>query len=345
MAYPEVISVENSVREELLADHQGEKTDWVQVGPKKYLLPSKCKTEMKIFLDIKTRPDDVWISTFPRTGRNSSTGTTVTQEMVWLLMNNCDFEKAKGLNLFVRSPFLELDLFFHEETKNKLLEENADNEENRIIIENMSKPVFETIDDMDSPRVIKTHFPPSLLPLDLEETGAKVIYLARNPMDVVLSFYHLTRLWRTSDYVNTFQQFCRQFKEGLVPWAPFWEHVQEGWERRNNRNYIFIFYEDMVKDMTATIRKLMEFLEVEYDEETIAKLADHLNINNFKMNPSVNFESLRNVGIFSKDEQSFIRQGNERGNKNEFTEEMKESFRQWINENYENTDLRFPSKH
>jgi Sulfotransferase domain len=34
-------------------------------------------------------------------------GTTWTQEMVWLIVNNCDFEAAKQKSLNERAPFLE----------------------------------------------------------------------------------------------------------------------------------------------------------------------------------------------------------------------------------------------
>jgi hypothetical protein len=38
---------------------------------------------------------------------NLESGTTWTSELLWLLMNNCDTEKAKETPLFVRAPFTE----------------------------------------------------------------------------------------------------------------------------------------------------------------------------------------------------------------------------------------------
>ena len=37
----------------------------------------------------------------------SYSGTTWTQDLVWLLTNDCDTEAAKKLPILVRSPFLE----------------------------------------------------------------------------------------------------------------------------------------------------------------------------------------------------------------------------------------------
>lgn len=50
---------------------------------------------------------------------------------------------------------------------------------------------YEALANMPSPRVIKTHLPLSLLPPSISEVGAKVIYVARNPKDVVVSYHHL----------------------------------------------------------------------------------------------------------------------------------------------------------
>lgn len=79
----------------------GERTGFVQVGPKKWFFPSGYKKEFKNYYNFEIRPDDVWVVTYPRSG------TTWTQEMVWLLANNLDFETAAQIPLTARFPFLE----------------------------------------------------------------------------------------------------------------------------------------------------------------------------------------------------------------------------------------------
>ncbi|MBV97370.1 Sulfotransferase 4A1, partial [Eschrichtius robustus] len=39
----------------------------------------------------------------------------------------------------------------------------------------------------------------------------KVIYMARNPKDLVVSYYQFHRSLRTMSYRGTFQEFCRRF--------------------------------------------------------------------------------------------------------------------------------------
>lgn len=51
--------------------------------------------------NFQVRDDDVWIISYPKCG------TTWTQEMVWLLGNNLDYETGAKVELGDRSPFLE----------------------------------------------------------------------------------------------------------------------------------------------------------------------------------------------------------------------------------------------
>lgn len=52
-------------------------------------------------MELEVFEDDIFVCTFPRSG------TTLTQEMVWLIMNDFDFEGAKSEKLDNRSPELE----------------------------------------------------------------------------------------------------------------------------------------------------------------------------------------------------------------------------------------------
>ena len=55
------------------------------------------------------------------------------------------------------------------------------------------KDSIKYVDDAQSPRVIKTHLPLSMLPPNLLEVS-KVVVVARNAMDVCVSFYHMDQM-------------------------------------------------------------------------------------------------------------------------------------------------------
>lgn len=82
-------------------DFSGEKDGFVQVGPKKYLFPSTFAKHAEHFYNFQARHDDIWIATFPRSG------TTWTQELVWMIANDLDYDRAQRELLTKRSPFFE----------------------------------------------------------------------------------------------------------------------------------------------------------------------------------------------------------------------------------------------
>ena len=63
-------------------------------------------------------------------------------------------------------------------------------------------------DNKEGRRVIKTHLPFELLPPNLADK-CKVIYVARNPKDVALSYYHFTRAFSGSR-----DNFMEMFRKG-----------------------------------------------------------------------------------------------------------------------------------
>ncbi|KAB7497853.1 hypothetical protein Anas_13726 [Armadillidium nasatum] len=62
----------------------------------------------------------------------------------------------------------------------------------------------------EDPRIIKTHLPFSLLSPSLLET-CKVIYMARDPRDVVVSYYHFSKLFNVIDFVGSTSDFVDHF--------------------------------------------------------------------------------------------------------------------------------------
>jgi len=72
--------------------------DWAN---RKHFHLEKMKGFISLVHDLDIREDDVWVVTPPKCG------TTWMQELLWLLINNCDFEGALTKDQGLRSPFLE----------------------------------------------------------------------------------------------------------------------------------------------------------------------------------------------------------------------------------------------
>lgn len=146
--------------------------------------------------------------------------------MLWLLQNNCDFESAGKTGLIIRTPFLEYaKLFIVGQVSSHVL----------ILIFLMvgfprmpylsshmqaMKDMFMNVDKVEqlpSPRVIRPHLPFYLLPPQLLDT-AKVVYVARNPKDVIVSYYFHHKLIKLHGYIGTLEEFAQFFMddEGML---------------------------------------------------------------------------------------------------------------------------------
>ncbi|KAJ8977003.1 hypothetical protein NQ317_003430 [Molorchus minor] len=102
--------------------------------------------------NFKVRPDDVWVITFPKSG------TTLTQEMVWLIANG-----EKRLTCLIGKNF--------ETAKRTLLRSR-----NGMDSLDIRRPQWEVLDETPNRRFIKSHLPFPLLPPSLLTSGCKNNY-------------------------------------------------------------------------------------------------------------------------------------------------------------------------
>ncbi|XP_075755688.1 sulfotransferase 4A1 isoform X2 [Pelodiscus sinensis] len=137
------------------------------------------------------------------------------------------------------------------------------------------QPGLDIIKELTSPRLIKSHLPYRFLPSDLHNGDSKVIYMARNPKDLVVSYYQFHRSLRTMSYRGTFQEFCRRFMNDKLGYGSWFDHVQEFWEHHMDSNVLFLKYEDMHKDLATMVEQLVRFLGVSYDKAQLESMVEH----------------------------------------------------------------------
>lgn len=106
-----------------------------------------------------------------------------------------------------------------------------------------------------------------------------------------------------------------------------------------------MFYEDMNKDLPATIRKVAKFLDKTMTDEEVVKLTSYLSIENFRDNPAVNQHELKEVRICVSKEAAFVRNGKTviNGWQKEYTPDIAARVEKWMNKNLATTDMSFPN--
>jgi hypothetical protein len=109
------------------------------------------------------------------------------------------------------------------------------------------------------PRLIKTHLRFGMTPFSSE---ARYLFIARNPFDCVVSFFHHTRGFpRHYDFANgTFSEFFECFLAGTVDFGSYFEHLISWYRQRGLNNVLFLTYEALTCDPKREIRRIAAFL-------------------------------------------------------------------------------------
>ena len=112
---------------------------------------------------------------------------------------------------------------------------------------------------LPEPRLIKTHLPLERTPWS---DRAKYIYVARNPFDCVVSFYHHTRGFpKHYDFAaGTFDTFFELFLRGEVDFGDYFDNVLSWLPQTGKPNMLFLTYERMLAHPADAVAAVGAFL-------------------------------------------------------------------------------------
>ncbi|KAL9234316.1 hypothetical protein vseg_009200 [Gypsophila vaccaria] len=203
--------------------------------------------------------------------------------------------------------------------------------------------------DLPSPRLLHTHLPYSMLPESIKCSDCKVIYISRNPMDVLVSgWYFFTSALKKSkgeDFEGfNLEEYVEDFILGKVVHGPYFEHVVEYWKESIERpnKVLFLKYEDLKGDPTHELKKLAQFVGVpftpkEESEGVIKDIIDLCSIGNMKEMDG------NKSGVISKffEKKSYFRKGEVGGWGHYFDPSMVERIKAIMKEKFESAGLTF----
>ncbi|XP_043942192.1 sulfotransferase 1C4-like isoform X2 [Protopterus annectens] len=244
---------------------------------------------------FQAKSDDLLIATYPRAG------TTWMQEIVDMINNKGNIEKCIRGPMHDRFPFIE------------------------IVPLPPSPSGVKHAEQMQSPRIIKTHLPFQLIPKSFLEEKCKIIYVARNAKDNAVSYYHFHQMNRGLPEPGTWEEFLKKFQEGTLCWGSWYAHVQGWWDAKDHHNILYIFYEDIKESPRREIQRVMQFLNADLPDNILEKIYQHTSFEFMKKNPMTNYSTIP-PPIFDHTISAFMRKGIVGGWKDSFSPSQNEAF-------------------
>ncbi|XP_076427920.1 sulfotransferase 2A6-like isoform X2 [Peromyscus maniculatus bairdii] len=100
----------------------------------------------------------------------------------------------------------------------------------------------------ERPCLMSSHLPFHLFPKSFFRSKAKVIYVIRNPRDVLVSGYFFLCNTKIIDNSESLGTYIEWFLKGNVPYGSWFEHTRNWLSVREKDNFLLLSYEDMKKE-------------------------------------------------------------------------------------------------
>ncbi|KAE8594057.1 hypothetical protein XENTR_v10019431 [Xenopus tropicalis] len=256
--------------------------------------------------ELQVLDDDVFNVTYPKSG------TTWMIEILSLIHTNGDPTWSKETPNWSRVPWIEIQ--DSEETIKKI---------------------------QDRRRYLSSHLPRQLFCKSFTNSKAKVIYTARHPKDVAVSFYHFSKINKFFAYPESFDDFLKNFLSGNLPYGSWFDHVKGWLELVGTDNFLFNTYEDLQKDLRGTLKRICAFIGKELDEAALDSVMENVSFHIMKDNRMANF-SLVPEKIMDQTQNRFMRKGIAGDWKNHFTVAQSEYFDKVFKEKMADIGVKLP---
>jgi hypothetical protein len=214
--------------------------------PEMPLLPITSEATVADCRDLKVTDHDIFVCSYPKSG------TTWTQNLVCrLLAAHVGMSFPEDWHLSHSAPFYEVDQYWDHNNNNK-----SGGLSDRM-------PAHTPICNGETTyRVFNTHLRPHQLP-----PNAKCVYVVRDGLDVLASFYyHLVNMAQADGgYDGTPEDFCKGFLDGTILYGKWQDHLeawlgQEGDSR--SQAVLMLHYDDMKENLPREANKLAQFFGV-----------------------------------------------------------------------------------
>ncbi len=125
-----------------------------------------------------------------------------------------------------------------------------------------SQDNWAVIETTGARRYFMSHLPYGLMPR-VQHSQARYICVARNPKDCATSYYYFMVSREDMRLQNEWDDFFDAYMQGQVPYGLWFDRTLEWWQAsQQNRNILFMHYEEMQIDLAACVEKIAHFIDI-----------------------------------------------------------------------------------
>ncbi|KQJ93252.1 cytosolic sulfotransferase 5 [Brachypodium distachyon] len=199
---------------------------------------------------------------------------------------------------------------------------------------------------LPSPRLINTHMHHSLLPPSLTgNPDCKIVYVCREPKDMVVSLWHFAKSIMPEGSKHTFSDLFEDACKGETPSGPIWDHTLGYWRasKAHPDRVLFLKYEEMLLDRAGAVRELARFLGVPFSaaEEAQGMPADIVGLCSIETMKGLSANRTGVAGLLGFKHESFFRKGVAGDWANHMTLEMARRFDDIVEDKLRGSGLTF----
>ncbi|KAF5784231.1 putative quercetin-3-sulfate 4'-sulfotransferase [Helianthus annuus] len=257
--------------------------------------------------DFQALPTDIFLASHPKTG------TTWLKALAFAIVNRSQFKT--GIASCPTHPLL-------------------------TISPHDCVPFIETESFLNNPSyangLLATHIPYTSLPKSIITSDCRIVYICRNPKDVLISLWHFLNKVRDDSSPMKLVDLFEIFSKGMSPCGSFWDHVIGYYKANLERpdKVLFLKYEDLKKDPKNVVKRLAKFLGNPFTEEEESDGSVE------KIIELCGFETLHKVNKVSS-EQVYFRKGVVGDSGSYLTTEMIETLDKITKEKFDGLSISF----
>ncbi|WIA42286.1 hypothetical protein OEZ86_008300 [Tetradesmus obliquus] len=177
------------------------------------------------------------------------------------------------------------------------------------------------VDAMPSPRIFKSHMPHGYaLGGGPSKAPCRYIYIARNPKDVAVSYWHFesNQSW-SGGYNGPWEHWLQLFLDGKVQRGSWFDHVLSWWHVKDAENMLFVKYEDLKRDFPSQLQRITNFTGHKLSGEAFEHVVNASSFKHMKQSRFANHQTMRGF-------ENFFRKGETGSWKEQFTVAQSEAF-------------------